>query len=573
MASFFHGGSEAREASSSSSDLTLQNQYSLLMMNPLGHALLHAPPSLSVVPTTVDMPTCTPHLHHTINNNFCFSSPAVDSNAEPTCDIINPGPCGSHGPELLSLPANAGSCKKLSLSLSSLQPQTTIDHVEQGNSPVSTVTNGVVFRGGAGSFDPKYLRAAQELLDEIVSVGNANKSDCVVSKGKLKVKTEFSGDVFSGGYGRELTAAYRQELQMKKAKLVSMVEEVEHRYRQYREQMQRIVTSFEQAAGFGAAKSYTSLALQTVSKQFRCLKDAICLQIKIISKCLGEEYSVLGGKGELFRAPRTAGQGQFRHVGIMPHLHHHHSNAWRPQRGLPERAVSILRSWLFEHFLHPYPRDLDKQLLAKQTGLTRSQVSNWFINARVRLWKPMVEEMYLEEMKGQEITKDDNLSEEEDDELERSRQQPPSNVQLDILPDRPNLFDNNNNVSDQCSSSMVSTNCLAADSRQGIFSLHKKRNQQSDHEVVEASNLICFNNGGFENPYYHQAKVMNGNGVSLSLGLPHSRDQTFSNVQFGTGHQIEFSGISRPPSTYRNIDDSKTFVANAAAPLLPDFFA
>lgn len=27
------------------------------------------------------------------------------------------------------------------------------------------------------------------------------------------------------------------------------------------------------------------------------------------------------------------------------------------------------------------------------------QVSNWFINARVRLWKPMVEEMYQQEVK------------------------------------------------------------------------------------------------------------------------------------------------------------------------------
>ncbi|CAH9129738.1 unnamed protein product, partial [Cuscuta epithymum] len=33
-------------------------------------------------------------------------------------------------------------------------------------------------------------------------------------------------------------------------------------------------------------------------------------------------------------------------------------------------------------------------MLAKQTGLSRNQVSNWFINARVRLWKPMVEEIH-----------------------------------------------------------------------------------------------------------------------------------------------------------------------------------
>ncbi len=26
-------------------------------------------------------------------------------------------------------------------------------------------------------------------------------------------------------------------------------------------------------------------------------------------------------------------------------------------------------------------------------------MSNWFINARVRLWKPMVEEMYMEEQR------------------------------------------------------------------------------------------------------------------------------------------------------------------------------
>ncbi|RLM86541.1 BEL1-like homeodomain protein 7 [Panicum miliaceum] len=37
-------------------------------------------------------------------------------------------------------------------------------------------------------------------------------------------------------------------------------------------------------------------------------------------------------------------------------------------------------------------------MLARQTGLSSwGQVLNWFINARVRPWKPMIEEMYKEE--------------------------------------------------------------------------------------------------------------------------------------------------------------------------------
>uniref|UniRef100_A0A0A9HLD9 Homeobox domain-containing protein n=1 Tax=Arundo donax TaxID=35708 RepID=A0A0A9HLD9_ARUDO len=49
---------------------------------------------------------------------------------------------------------------------------------------------------------------------------------------------------------------------------------------------------------------------------------------------------------------------------------------------------------MFENFLKPYPSDHDKDVLAARSGLTRNQVSNWFINARVRLWKPLIEEMY-----------------------------------------------------------------------------------------------------------------------------------------------------------------------------------
>jgi hypothetical protein len=39
------------------------------------------------------------------------------------------------------------------------------------------------------------------------------------------------------------------------------------------------------------------------------------------------------------------------------------------------------------------------------------QISNWFINARVRLWKPMVEEMYNDEFsEDSAVSRDDGAS-------------------------------------------------------------------------------------------------------------------------------------------------------------------
>ncbi|CAL9770088.1 unnamed protein product [Musa acuminata subsp. burmannicoides] len=265
--------------------------------------------------------------------------------------------------------------------------------------------------GGSGlqSFlmGTKYLKAAQQLLDEVVNVGKGVKDEAAkgaplknpADSSNVELKDPGAGTSegnTSAKRGADLTTAERQELQMKKAKLINMLEEVEQRYRQYHHQMQIVVSSFEAVAGYGSARTYTALALRTISKQFRCLRDAITAQIRETSKSLGEEDSKSGGSRLRFIDHHLRQQRALQQLGMIQ------QNAWRPQRGLPERSVSILRAWLFEHFLHPYPKDSDKLMLAKQTGLTRSQVSNWFINARVRLWKPMVEEMYLEELKDQE---------------------------------------------------------------------------------------------------------------------------------------------------------------------------
>ena len=115
-----------------------------------------------------------------------------------------------------------------------------------------------------------------------------------------------------------------------------------------------VVNSFDLVMGFGAAVPYTALAQKAMSRHFRCLKDAITAQIKTSCELLGEKDAGTSGvtKGETPRLKlleqSLRQQRAFHQMGMME------QEAWRPQRGLPERSVNILRAWLFEHFLHPY---------------------------------------------------------------------------------------------------------------------------------------------------------------------------------------------------------------------------
>ncbi|XP_072998808.1 BEL1-like homeodomain protein 6 [Typha latifolia] len=261
----------------------------------------------------------------------------------------------------------------------------------------------------------KYLKAAQELLDDVVNVKEAlrhraDKSQSLASAGTAgcndtdKSKSEdkpLNHQESTANSSTEISPSERQDLQNKVTKLLAMLDEVDRRYKQYYHQMQIVVSSFDVIAGSGAAKPYTALALQTISRHFRCLRDAISGQIRATRKILGEQDTSTS-KGSGISRLRYIDQ-QLRQQRAMQQFGMMQQHAWRPQRGLPESSVSILRAWLFEHFLHPYPKDSEKLMLARQTGLTRSQVSNWFINARVRLWKPMIEDMYKEELGDNEI--------------------------------------------------------------------------------------------------------------------------------------------------------------------------
>ncbi|KAL5020066.1 hypothetical protein ScPMuIL_002958 [Solemya velum] len=66
---------------------------------------------------------------------------------------------------------------------------------------------------------------------------------------------------------------------------------------------------------------------------------------------------------------------------------------------LPKSATQVMKSWLFQHIVHPYPTEEEKKQIAVQTNLTLLQVNNWFINARRRILQPMLDSSNPEQAK------------------------------------------------------------------------------------------------------------------------------------------------------------------------------
>lgn len=76
---------------------------------------------------------------------------------------------------------------------------------------------------------------------------------------------------------------------------------------------------------------------------------------------------------------------------------HHTTPKRRVQRkreNLPKESTALLKQWLLSHMLLPYPGNEEKLALCRATNLDMAQINNWFINARVRIWKPLVQKVF-----------------------------------------------------------------------------------------------------------------------------------------------------------------------------------
>ncbi|KAI7736084.1 hypothetical protein M8C21_023701 [Ambrosia artemisiifolia] len=225
-----------------------------------------------------------------------------------------------------------------------------------------------------------YLHMMQEILTELASYSVENLDQ--------RTHKQISFDDFSDGnnkFDQQFNPVSKSfSIEEKKKHLLALLEMADERYSQCLDEIHTVISAFHAVTELDA-QIHACFALQTVTFFYKNLREKISNHVL----SMGADFTTSDPMEEEFSSfvPKE---------WALQQLKRKEHQLWRPQRGLPEKSVSVLRAWMFQNFLHPYPKDAEKQLLAVKSGLTRSQVSNWFINARVRLWKPMIEEMYLE---------------------------------------------------------------------------------------------------------------------------------------------------------------------------------
>ncbi|XVF35351.1 hypothetical protein REPUB_Repub18cG0138200 [Reevesia pubescens] len=246
----------------------------------------------------------------------------------------------------------------------------------------------------------RYLYAVQEILAQIASYSIENlgqmsvragatipfSSSCLAGRGMALMDPNELPDIDINSEVQLEAEVRKRTVEAKKTQLLTLLQVVDDRYSQCLDQIHTVISAFHAATELDP-QVHASFALKTISFLYKNLRERISKQI--LAMGANFDSGCARGREKSFQNSFIQDQWALQQLKKKDQL-------WRPQRGLPEKSVSVLRSWMFQNFLHPYPKDAEKHLLAIKSGLTRSQVSNWFINARVRLWKPMIEEMYSE---------------------------------------------------------------------------------------------------------------------------------------------------------------------------------
>ncbi|CAI9093659.1 OLC1v1029214C1 [Oldenlandia corymbosa var. corymbosa] len=229
----------------------------------------------------------------------------------------------------------------------------------------------------------KYTRVMQEILAELAafSLGNLDltsteiggrsnlsfASSCNAEKGYPESDSDYFPDDASWRVMNQVDCPVNQirEVEKKKKQLLDLLQVVDDRYNECLDEIHTVVSAFHTVTELDPP-IHARFFLQTISLLYKNLRERISSYILSMGAYSSE--GVMRKDENSFEA--TFIQKQW----ALQQLKRKDNQLWRPQRGLPEKSVSVLRAWLFQNFLHPYPKDAEKHLLAVKSGLTRSQV-------------------------------------------------------------------------------------------------------------------------------------------------------------------------------------------------------
>ncbi|TKA41806.1 hypothetical protein B0A54_08232 [Friedmanniomyces endolithicus] len=69
---------------------------------------------------------------------------------------------------------------------------------------------------------------------------------------------------------------------------------------------------------------------------------------------------------------------------FMPSQYEYQQGKARKRSNLPKQSTEIMKTWFDRNITNPYPSEEQKALFSRATGISMTQVSNWFINHRRR---------------------------------------------------------------------------------------------------------------------------------------------------------------------------------------------
>lgn len=138
--------------------------------------------------------------------------------------------------------------------------------------------------------------------------------------------------------------------------------QMDQKYNQCLDEIQSTTARFNtlthataRAAGMSSSSICAPFAHRAVSAMYHGLRRRIAGEIMSAAAaagrpCRGGESSsaVTGGERE-----RSWESAFIQKHWAVQQLRRGEQQCWRPQRGLPEKSVAVLKAWMFENFLRP----------------------------------------------------------------------------------------------------------------------------------------------------------------------------------------------------------------------------